>query len=204
MTITPPRRESAEDRRAAIAASARDLLVEKGFEGLRTRDIAERVGINIATLHYHVPSKQALVALMAQSLRDEFIAQDRAHDRRGLTPLEELRLELADFRENLTDNPRLLMALAELAERSRRDPDVREALAPLRARWLLTFRTILEAGRQSGHFRPDLDPDAAALMVTGALAGFRSFGSGDIAQFDRLALEIERAVVIPSCKENRT
>ena len=54
------KRESTEDRRAAIARAARELIVEKGVEGLRTRDIAERVGINIATLHYHVPSKEAL------------------------------------------------------------------------------------------------------------------------------------------------
>ncbi|MBI4046729.1 MAG: TetR family transcriptional regulator, partial [Devosia nanyangense] len=47
-----PRRESTEERRRAIAMAARQLIIEKGFEGLRTRDIADRVGINIATLHY--------------------------------------------------------------------------------------------------------------------------------------------------------
>ena len=57
------RRESGDERRIAIARAARALIIGKGLEGLRTRDIAERVGINIATLHYHVPSKEALVAL---------------------------------------------------------------------------------------------------------------------------------------------
>lgn len=51
------RQASTDDRRAEIAAAARGLIVEKGLEGLRARDIAERVGINIATLHYHVPSR---------------------------------------------------------------------------------------------------------------------------------------------------
>ncbi len=55
-----------DDRRAAIAIAARALIVEKGVEGLRTRDIAQRVGINVATLHYHVPSKEALIALVAE------------------------------------------------------------------------------------------------------------------------------------------
>ena len=69
---------------AAIAAAARALIAERGFEGLRTRDIADRVGINIATLHYHVPTKEALIELVAQSMRDDFIAQSRAWRREGL------------------------------------------------------------------------------------------------------------------------
>ena len=77
-TLTPTRAgENWDVRRRAIAAAARELIVEKGFEGLRTRDIADRVGINIATLHYHVPTKEALIGLVAQSMRDEFIAQCR-------------------------------------------------------------------------------------------------------------------------------
>ena len=79
MTATPePTRRDTDQRRLEIAAAARALIAERGFEGLRTRDIAERVGINIATLHYHVPSKEALVELVAQSLRDEFKATDYA------------------------------------------------------------------------------------------------------------------------------
>ena len=74
----------------AIAAAARALIAERGFEGLRTRDIAERVGINVATLHYHVPTKEALIEIVAQSMRDDFIAQSKAWRRDGLTPLQEL------------------------------------------------------------------------------------------------------------------
>ena len=71
-------REQSDVRRPAIAAAARALIAERGFEGLRTRDIAERVGINVATLHYHVPTKEALIEIVAQSMRDDFIAQGKA------------------------------------------------------------------------------------------------------------------------------
>ena len=88
-TLTPTRlRGNSDVRRPAIAAAARALIAERGFEGLRTRDIAERVGINVATLHYHVPSKEALIGLVAQSMRDDFIAQSKAWRRDGLTPLQ--------------------------------------------------------------------------------------------------------------------
>src|SRR4029453_3050187 len=91
--------QPSEPRLPAIAAAARSLIAERGFEGLRTRDIAERVGINVATLHYHVPTKERLIEIIAQSMRDEFIAQAKARPREGLNALEERKLELSDYRE---------------------------------------------------------------------------------------------------------
>ena len=61
-----------DDRRDAIARAARSLIVEKGVEGLRTRDIADRVGINIATLHYHVPTKEALIELVTPTFTNSW------------------------------------------------------------------------------------------------------------------------------------
>src|ERR1700755_2512940 len=94
---TLPRRAPSDDRRHEIAAAARALIVEKGFEGLRTRDIADRVGINIATLHYHVPSKEALIQLVADSARDEFIAQHKALSSEGMTGTQRLRAEFDEY-----------------------------------------------------------------------------------------------------------
>src|SRR6187455_1959967 len=117
-------REQSDIRRPAIAAAARALIAERGFEGLRTRDIAERVGINVATLHYHVPTKEALIELVAQSMRDDFIAQSKAWRRDGLNPLQELQHEIADFRHTMKHNPELFAVLAEMIERARRDPKI--------------------------------------------------------------------------------
>src|SRR6476660_3600329 len=103
MMIVPPSpvRRVAESRPAEIAAAARSLIAERGFEGLRTRDIADRVGINVATMHYHVPTKERLIEIVAESLRDDFIAQSQARPRAGLSPLEELKLELSDSRATM-------------------------------------------------------------------------------------------------------
>ncbi|WP_297108391.1 TetR/AcrR family transcriptional regulator, partial [uncultured Devosia sp.] len=119
-----PKRESGDERRLAIARAARALIVERGLEGLRTRDIAARVGINIATLHYHVPSKEALVALVAHSLKEEFRDQGMRRSREGCTGLELLRMEIEDVIESLFEAPERLSIMAELIERSRRDPAI--------------------------------------------------------------------------------
>src|SRR5919204_4448398 len=137
MIIVPPSpvRRAGEARLPEIAAAARALIAERGFEGLRTRDIAERVGINIATLHYHVPTKERLIEIVAHSVRDDFKAQNRAHPREGLSPLEELKLEFADYREIVRNNQELLTVYSEMVERARRDPKVDAAIRPIQQYW---------------------------------------------------------------------
>jgi len=197
MNPTPPRRESTEDRRLAIAEAARDLIVEKGVEGLRTRDIAERVGINIATLHYHVPTKEALIHLVAQSLRDFFISQSQKPVRRGLPPLRRLELEFDDFVELLGERRALMAAMTELMERARRDEIVRAAVRPMMAGWRSSVCEILAAGLATGDFRPDLDPVPAAQMLVSAMLGFSKSPEPTPENFTRLRAELLRAVRNP-------
>jgi AcrR family transcriptional regulator len=198
-TLTPIRlRGNSDIRRPAIAAAARALIAERGFEGLRTRDIAERVGINVATLHYHVPSKEALIELVAQSMRDDFIAQSKAWRREGLTPLQELQHEMSDFRETMQRNPQLFAVLAEMVERARRDPKIDAAVRPLQTYWHQQMVDTLTRGRRDGSFRPDIDPRAAATMVTGAMVATLRPPFEGVSQFDRVAAELLRALVNPS------
>src|SRR5205807_7131455 len=54
-------RSHSEDRRHALVAAAFGQIAERGFEGLRTREVAAEAGVNIATLHYYFPTKEALI-----------------------------------------------------------------------------------------------------------------------------------------------
>ena len=205
MTATPePTRRDTDQRRLEIAAAARALIAERGFEGLRTRDIAERVGINIATLHYHVPSKEALVELVAQSLRDDFKAQYLSRPRDGLSALEVLRLEFADFRETIADGAEPFIVLSDLSERARRDPRIADIMRPMQAFWHGQIAEILARGRADGNFRADLDPTAAASMVIGGMIASQRSPGDNLASFDRVAAELERAVSNPPPPDPRS
>lgn len=190
-----PRRESGDDRRLAIAAAARAIIIEKGLEGLRTRDIAARVGINIATLHYHVPSKEALIALVADSLRNDFKSQAMRRPRAGKSGLEQLHLEFDDFRETMLDMPDLIVILTELIARARRDPVVAEIMIPMREFWKNQIAGIFRLGIADGSFRADIDPDAAALITTGTLSDCWRRTDMNPALLDRLLAELERAFI---------
>jgi len=49
-------------RREQILDAARAALIKVGYEKITTRRIAEEAGVNIATLHYHFGTKEALLA----------------------------------------------------------------------------------------------------------------------------------------------
>jgi len=189
----PHKRESGDDRRLAIAAAARAIIVEKGLEGLRTRDIADRVGINIATLHYHVPSKEALVALVAESIRFDFRAQAQRHSREGKTALEQLHLEFDDFRETMRDMPDLVIVLTELVARSRRDPVIAGIMTPIYEFWRNQFVDIFRLGIADGSFRADTDAEAAALIITGALSDCWRRPNTGTPRLEQMLAELERA-----------
>ena len=61
VAATHPVRSHKEDRQQALVLAAFNQIAERGFEGLRTREVAAGVGLNIATLHYYFPTKEALI-----------------------------------------------------------------------------------------------------------------------------------------------
>ena len=191
------RRAPTDDRRAAIAKAARALIVEKGVEGLRTRDIAERVGINVATLHYHVPTKEALIELVAESLQLFFRGQSIARPRAHLGAAEKLALEFVDFREVVFDRPEIMLVFSELMERARRDKRIAEAILPIKRKWRQILVELLTEGVSEGAFRPDLDPDAFATMVMSTMIGFCRNSTKDPDSYMRLTAEMQRAIRNP-------
>lgn len=202
MRASGPKRESSEDRRHAIAMAARALIAEKGMEGLRTRDIADRVGINIATLHYHVPSKEALIGLVTEAMRTDFRSQSLVRPRAHLSPRERLEHEFYDFYEMATEQPDILAVMGELNERGRRDPVVKAAVVPMMQHWLGMVADILLAGRSDGSFHPDIDPDAASLLIVGGMLAFCRSGDVSNDNYERLCTEFRRAVANPHCKKD--
>ena len=47
-----------------IKEAARKLFTEKGFDAVKTRDIAEEAGLNLALLNYYFRSKEKLFEII--------------------------------------------------------------------------------------------------------------------------------------------
>jgi AcrR family transcriptional regulator len=69
---THPFRSRKEDREQGLVQAAFNQIAERGFEGLRAREVAAGVGLNIATLHYYFPTKEALIRGVVAHAMDRF------------------------------------------------------------------------------------------------------------------------------------
>lgn len=192
------RRLKADDRRQQIVETAFDTLAERGFEGFRTRDVAERAGINSATLHHYFPTKEALIVGVAAHLERLYMAgraPQRAADEGVPAPLRALRLEFADVAFFSRKYPKTWTVSRELMLRAPRDPVVADIVTRLNEQWRASVERILADGRDAGVFPAVHDPTAAALAVVGALWGAIMLAKPTQPQFDAVCREIEAWLV---------
>src|SRR5438105_12477637 len=113
-------RSHSEDRRNALVAAAFGQIAERGFEGLRTREVAAEAGVNIATLHYYFPTKEALIRGVIAHAMGRFQSTLAPHG----SPDDQLKNHLRAVRALLRDEPEVGAVMGELALRSARDPSL--------------------------------------------------------------------------------
>ncbi len=179
-------------RRSLIAEAARALMVENGLAALRTREVAARAGITVSTLHFHVPTKSDLIALVAETSRDQFLALLPEAPDRNQAARPQLRAEAGAYHDSLCDRPELAACFEQLLQLGGSDPRVAEMLDEFTRGWLRRYEQILDFGRMRGEFRADLAPLPAALALTGALTAFASRGPDGLSLYWPVYDEIER------------
>jgi AcrR family transcriptional regulator len=184
-----------DERRRSLVLAAYHLIAEGGLERLRTRDIAARAGMNIATLHYYFPGKEDLIRSVVEYLLQQFMT---AYTTRAFspmtTPLERLRGEISEFQYLTRERPEMFVVLSELVLRSLRDPAIHRMLQWMDHAWHAYLAQILREGIQQGEFRADLDPDHEATRLILLFKGseLHQFTSPQAIDIERLGQDIER------------
>jgi AcrR family transcriptional regulator len=160
-----PRGAHAEDRRRALVASAFRQIAEQGFEGLRTREVAADSGVNIATLHYYFPTKEALIRGVVEHAMGRFRSTLAPHG----APDDQLANHLRAVRALLRSEPEIGAVMGELALRSARDASLAGILRESNDAWYRTLRGLLRRAARAGNLSPALDSDEAAAMIVATL-----------------------------------
>ena len=153
------------DRRGSLVAAAFDQLADRGFEGLRTRDVAAAGGVNVATLHYYFPTKEALIRGVVEFAMQRFRSTLEPHG----SPAAQLRNHLRAVRRLLREEPRLGTVMGELSLRSARDPALAAIMRETYDAWHQTMRGLLRRAAREGYLRPELDNDRVAALVVATL-----------------------------------
>ena len=183
-----------EKRAQELVLAAYRQIAQRGFEGLRTRDVANEVGVNIATLHYYFPTKEALIGAVLQHAMNRFRTTLEPHG----SPDSQLRNYLRATRKLLRQEPELGAVMTELALRSVRDAGTRKIMDEMYGQWHQAVRALLKRAARQGKLRAGLDTEATAALVVATLTAVALPQMGDARRGDQALRELERWLGVPS------
>jgi AcrR family transcriptional regulator len=150
------------ERQEELVKAAYELLADRGFEGLRTRDIAAKVGVNIATLHYYYPTKEKLIRGVVAYAMGRF----RSTLRPAGSPGEQVRAHFAGIRRLARTEPDLFVVMGELTMRARRDRAIAAIVRDVDDTWRKVLSALLrQAAKEGAIAKPAKAEDLAALIV---------------------------------------
>ncbi len=183
-----------DQRRRSLVLAAYQLIAEGGFERLRTRDIAARAGVNIATLHYYFARKEDLIQSVVEYLLQQFMtAYLPGSPFEMRTPLEQIRGELAEMQYLVQEKPEMFIVLNELILRSLHNPAIHQMITWLDEGWHTYLEQVIRAGIEQGLFHADLDPGSAAtwliLLTKGTTLHYMT--NPGAVDFERIKADIE-------------
>ncbi len=198
-----PRPNAAERRTAQIIQAATAAFAEKGFDGATMEDIADRAGINKATIYLYFDSKDALIyaiaeELFAQELNDLQAARD--------TPGSATERLAAYYEALIAEEADVLPVMPifyEFCALSLRRDDVRAVLAAFLDQSAALLEAIIQEGVEQGEFAPTDARQAArtldALLSGTLLHGIYAPGETDIAAQLRYGIRmLFRGMVAPA------
>jgi AcrR family transcriptional regulator len=163
--------KSAERRREIIHAAYR-TLAEKGFEGLRMREIAKRAGIDHSTLHYYFAGKEKLIdGVVDHIVQDLRIGRTAAVESAALGPCLRLAAHFDALIKQLQETPEMFVVLAELHARSMREPVLRSIFSKNDQGWKAFLTELLEAGIQGNEFKAKFFPEVIAETIISLIRG---------------------------------
>jgi AcrR family transcriptional regulator len=183
-----PLSQIGNQRSVELIEAALSIIAEKGLEGLRTRDVAARAGVNIATLHYYFETKESLILGVIEHIRDVFIEPEPGMRRSPAKAPENIRNYFIDAWRKFQRNPHLAIVGQELMLRARRDPEAAKALRRVHDYWNELVEGILRRGMADGQIRADLDPCSGARILTSFTSGAMTHLGVNPKAFDFLAV----------------
>ncbi|MBT2664290.1 TetR/AcrR family transcriptional regulator [Bacillus sp. ISL-4] len=105
-----------KDTMQLIMDTGQYLVHELGYNAMSYADIAERIGIKKASIHYHFPTKQELVQAILHRYRKEFLNELDQIEQISINSEEKLFRFFQHYRETLANDSKLFLCSIMAAE----------------------------------------------------------------------------------------
>jgi AcrR family transcriptional regulator len=151
-------------RKEQIFRTAAELFREKGYVASSMRDLAQKLGIEAASLYSHIRSKEEILHNICFEMAAEFRKSlEEVEKQKGLSASERLRRGIIGHVQVMA---RDLTASAVFMNEHRHlsQPFLRDFLL-LRINYINRFKAIIEDGVKSGEFKSNIDVKLAVMTL---------------------------------------
>ena len=166
-----------EARRAQIIQAAWDCFAEKGYYLTKMADIARKAGLSAGAIYRYFPSKEAVLnAISERSLEQDVELMERARSSED-EPIAALELLSLAMRLQYQD-PGFQTATrvqVELRPEFIRNEDLRRNLKKFLRIRLAAASLLISEAKQKGQIKPNVEPEALAMMALCFSEGLRQY-----------------------------
>jgi TetR/AcrR family transcriptional regulator, transcriptional repressor for nem operon len=157
--------------RQVVLDAAQELAQRHGYNGFSYHELARRVGIKTASIHYYFPTKEDLGCVLMARYREQFAnALSAIHDgSKSQKRMIERFIEL--FERTLASGDRLCLCGMLASEYGSLPDSIRAEVRRFFEESEAWLTGVLKEGRQSGAFRFDGPPALIARTLVSSLEG---------------------------------
>jgi len=154
-----------EERKRHIIEHAAKVFGEHGYDGARTRWIAEECGMNEALIYKYFPSKEEMFIEAVKYIHNKAVGHWGAIIENAPNSLEALRQIFLSRIFRIYHNPQMASNILHGTVMAGKNEGMRQ----LSTRWFKqaheTIIGLVSKGISEGVIRPDLDPDTVTFWV---------------------------------------
>jgi AcrR family transcriptional regulator len=154
-------------RKEQVIRSAAELFREKGYAAASMRDLAQKLGIEAASLYSHIKSKEEILQSLCFDMATEFRKSLDAVESQKSSASEKLRNGIIGHIQVMAKD---LTASAVFMNEHRHlsQPFLRDFLL-MRINYINRFKTIIEEGVAKGEFKSNIDKKLAVMTLFSSL-----------------------------------
>ncbi|WKZ60568.1 MAG: TetR/AcrR family transcriptional regulator [Cyclobacteriaceae bacterium] len=164
-------------RKEQVIRMAAELFKEKGYSASSMRDLAQKLGIEAASLYSHIKSKEEILRTLCFDMAAEFRSSLSEVEKQNVSASEKLRLGIIGHVKVMAKD---LTASAVFMNEHRHlsQPYLRDFLL-LRINYINRFKTFIEQGVATGDFKKDIDTKLAVMTLFSSLNWMPAWFSPD-------------------------
>jgi TetR/AcrR family transcriptional regulator, cholesterol catabolism regulator len=154
-------------RKEQVIRSAAELFKEKGYAASSMRDLAQKLGIEAASLYSHIKSKEEILQTLCFDMAADFRESLEKVEKQNVSAREKLSLGIIGH-VNVMARDLTASAVFMNEHRHLSNPYLRDFLL-LRINYINRFKGIIEEGVAKGEFKKNIDTKLAVMTLFSSL-----------------------------------